>query len=88
MNKKSDVKNLFTNFYNMIENQFQTKIGILHSENGSEYFIEQCGEFLEKNGIFHQCTCRDTTQQNGIAERKNTHLLEVERAIMYYMHVP
>ena len=88
MNKKSDVKNLFTNFYNMIENQFQTKIGILHSDNGTEYFNEQLGEFLEKKGIFHQSTCRDTPQQNGIAERKNKHLLEVARAIMFYMHVP
>ena len=52
MNKKSDVKNLFTNFYNMIENQFQTKIGILHSDNGTEYFNEHLGEFLEKKKGF------------------------------------
>ncbi|CAL5421419.1 unnamed protein product [Camellia sinensis] len=83
MNKKSDVKTLFTNFYNMIETNFY-----LHSDNGTEYFNEQLGEFLAKKGIFHQSTCRDTTQQNGIAERKNKHLLEVARAIMFYMHVP
>ena len=83
MNKKSDVKNLFTNFYNMIENQFQTKIGILHSDNGTEYFNEHLGGFLKNKGIFHQSTCRDTPQQNGIAERKNKHLMEVARAIMY-----
>ena len=35
MHKKSEVKNLFKNFYTMIENQFQTKIGILHSDNGT-----------------------------------------------------
>ena len=82
MNKKSDVKKLFTNFYNMIENQFQTKIGILLSDNGTKYFNEHLGGFLKSKGIFHQSTCRDTPQQNGIAERKNKHLMEVARAIM------
>lgn len=39
-------------------------------------------------GIFHQSTCRDTPQQNGIAERKNRHLLDVAHALIFHMHVP
>lgn len=35
MNKKSELKSLFKIFSIMIENQFQTKIGILHSDNGT-----------------------------------------------------
>lgn len=88
MHKKYDVKYLFENFYTMIENQFQTKIGILHSGNGTKYFNEHLGEFLNDKDIFHQSTRRNTPQQNGIAERKNKHLLEVARAIMFYMHIP
>ena len=30
----------------------------------------------------------NTPQQNGIVERKNKHLLEVARAIMFSMNVP
>ena len=30
----------------------------------------------------------DTPQQNGIAERKNKHLLEVARAMMFSINVP
>lgn len=44
--------------------------------------------FLKENGVHHQFTCVDAPQQNGIAERKNKHLLEVARAIMFYMNVP
>ena len=44
--------------------------------------------FLQDKGIFHQATCRDTPQQNGIAEQKNKHLLEVVCAFMFSMHVP
>ena len=72
----------------MIENQFQTRIGILHSDNGTEYFNEHLGEYLNDKGIFHQFTCQNTPQQNGIAEWKNKHFLEVARAIMFYIHIP
>ena len=72
----------------MVENQFQTKISILRSDNGTEFFNECLGNFLKENGILHQSTYRNTPQQNGITKRKNRHLLEVARAIMFSMHVP
>ena len=40
------------------------------------------------NGILHQNSCPYTPQQNGVAERKNRHLLEVARAMMFISHVP
>lgn len=42
---------------------------------------------MEK-GIVHQSSCVDTPQQNGIAERKNKHLLEVARALLFQTMVP
>ncbi|RVW46337.1 Retrovirus-related Pol polyprotein from transposon TNT 1-94 [Vitis vinifera] len=46
------------------------------------------GEFLAQEGIVHLSSCVDTPQQNGIAERKNRHLLEVVRSLMFSMNVP
>ena len=43
--------------------------------------------FLEK-GIVHQSFYKDIPQQNGVAERKNTHLLEVARALLFSKNVP
>jgi hypothetical protein len=43
-------------------------------------FCEHC--------IIHRITCADTPQHNGVAERKNQHLLEVTRSLMIDMHVP
>ena len=71
----------------MVENQFQTKISILWSENGTKFYNDYLGDFLLEKGILHQATCRDTPQQNGITERKNEHLLEVGRALMFHMNV-
>lgn len=88
MSEKYEVANLFKKFLSMIETQFQTNIGILRIDNGTEYFNEVLGSFLREKGIHHQSTCVDTPQQNGVVERKNKHLLEVSRAIMFSMHVP
>ena len=46
MNDKSEVENLFKNFYTMVENQFQAKISILYFDNGIEYFNQVLGIIL------------------------------------------
>ena len=44
--------------------------------------------YLEAHGTIHQTTCFDTPQQNGVAEQKNHHLLEVVRASLIEAHMP
>ena len=41
-----------------------------------------------QNDILHQTSCVDTPAHNGVAERKNRHLLETVRALLFQMHVP
>ena len=43
---------------------------------------------MESHGTIHQTTCVDTPQQNGVAERKNRHLLEVVRASLIAAKMP
>ena len=43
---------------------------------------------MEAYGTIHQTTCFDTPQQNGVAEQKNRHLLEVIRASLIEAHMP
>jgi hypothetical protein len=45
-------------------------------------------EYLSSFGIIHQTTCPSTFEQNGLAERKNMHLLDVTRSLMFSMNVP
>ncbi|RDX98200.1 hypothetical protein CR513_18909, partial [Mucuna pruriens] len=42
----------------------------------------------DNNDVVHELTCVNTPQQNGVAERKNRHLLEVVRALLFQMFVP
>jgi len=43
---------------------------------------------LSSQRIQHQTTCPYTPEQNGVAEQKNMHLLEVTRSMMISMKVP
>ena len=45
-------------------------------------------QYLKAHGIIHQTTCPNTPQQNGVAERKNRHMLEVVRASLIEAHMP
>jgi len=43
--------------------------------------------FFSKNEIIHQTSYSHTSQQNGIAECKHRHILNVARTMMIHMHV-
>ncbi|CAL8989639.1 unnamed protein product [Prunus brigantina] len=42
----------------------------------------------DDNGLLHETTCPYTPQQNGVAERKNRHILETARSILIEAHMP
>ncbi|GJW80547.1 putative RNA-directed DNA polymerase [Tanacetum coccineum] len=60
----------------------------LRSDNGTEFTNNKMTEFLNTMGILHQTTCAYTPQQNGIAERKHRHLLNVARSFMFQGGIP
>ncbi|RVX02008.1 Retrovirus-related Pol polyprotein from transposon RE1 [Vitis vinifera] len=78
MKTKDEVNLLFQNFHKMIETQYNAKVRVLRSDNGGEYQSFDLQKYLEGHDIIHQTTCSNTPQQNGVAERKNRHLLEGE----------
>jgi len=80
MQNKSETRTHLVNFINLVENQFETKVQIIRSDNSNEF---KMNSFFDSKGIIHQTTCVETPEQNGIAERKHQHLLNVARALIF-----
>lgn len=88
LRSKSEVFRTFTDFLAYVENQFSTKIKTLRTDSGGEYLSSNFQEFLASKGIIHQRSCPATPQQNGVAERKNRHLIDVVRTLLLESSVP
>ena len=88
LKSKDEVFNRFQEFLNLVETQFNAKIKIFRSDNGTEFVNNNFINLFSKKGIIHQTTCINTLEQNGVSERKNRHLLEVTRALLFQSNVP
>lgn len=88
MKSRSELYSIFVSFVSEIQTQFGITMKILRTDNVKEYFSESFSRFMKQYGIIHESSCVDTPQQNGVAERKNRHLLEVTCTSLFEMHVP
>lgn len=84
---KSDVLSIVKSFVYMVTTQFDAKIHTFRSDNGGEYLSGGLSSIFYEFEMIHRTTCRGTSEQNSVAERKNRHLLEVTRALMVTMNV-
>ena len=78
----------FLECFNRIENQYNKRIKVFRSDNGTEFIINKFPQLFKEKWIIHQTTCIDTLEQNGVTERENRHLLEVTRSNLFQHNVP
>ena len=88
MKNRSELFSHFRAFCAEIHTQFHVYVQNLRSDNAKEYVSEQFQSFMLQNGILHHTSYVDTLAQNGVAERKNRHLLETAKTLFFQMHVP
>lgn len=88
MKSKSEVGDLLAYFCTLVKIQFKSMIKIFRSGNGTKFVNTFVNNMFRKKGILHQTSCVETPQQNGIAERKHRHLLNVARALMFQSTCP
>ena len=88
MKNRSELFSIFCAFCVEIKNQFNVCIRTLRSDNAKEYKSAIFQSYMVSNGMLHETSCVDTASQNGVAERKNRHLLETARALLFQMNIP
>lgn len=77
---KSEVFQRFHDFQNLVERLFDRKIIAMQTDWGGEY--ERLNSFFQKIGITHLVSCPHAHQQNGAAERKHRHIVEVGLSLL------
>lgn len=77
---KSQVKDTFMAYKELVENHFQTRIGTLYSDNGGEFIALR--SYLSQNGIEHLTSPPHTPEHNGISERKHRHIVETALTLL------
>jgi hypothetical protein len=87
IHNKSDVFSIFVKFKSIVENQFSCSIKQFQSDGGGEFISNQFKNFFANNGIFHRISCPHTPQQNGLAERKHRHIMEMGLSLLAQSHL-
>lgn len=67
----------------MVENQFNSKIKCLRSDNGTEIKNANTQKLLKELGIFHTRSSAYTPQQNGRIEREMRTVVELARSAIH-----
>ena len=88
MKSRYELFSHFSAFFVEIQTQFHVSVQPLRSDNAKGYLSESFQSFMLQNGILYQTSCVDTLSQNGVAERKNGHLLKTARTLLFQMNVP
>jgi transposase InsO family protein len=82
LKKKSKTLGNFKVFMEMVENYRDSRIKCLRSDNGGEFISKEFMEFCEEHGIKRQFSIAMTPQQNGVVERKNIIVLEMDKIML------
>ena len=86
LKNKSDVFEKFRLFQAHVERLFDRKIIAMQTDWGGEY--QRLNSFFERIGITHHVSCPHAHQQNGSAERKHRHIIEVGLSLLAHAFMP
>ena len=54
----------------MVQNQFEVKIKNFRTDNARDYFNQISSPYFQSQGILHDSSCVNTSQQYGVARGK------------------
>lgn len=86
LKQKSETIHAFTQFKSMVENQFNKRIKTIQRDGGGEY--KAVHKLALQIGIQFRMSCPYTSQQNGRAERKHMHIVELGSTLMAQAKMP
>ncbi|GJS61239.1 retrovirus-related pol polyprotein from transposon TNT 1-94 [Tanacetum coccineum] len=85
---KDETSGILKNFITEIENQLDSKVKVIRSDNGTEFKNSIMNQLCEEKGIKREFSVARTPQQNGVAKRKNRTLIEAARTMLVDSRLP
>ena len=82
LKNKSEAFENFKIYKEMVENEMDSKIKCLRSDNGGEFTSNEFMDYCNSNGIKRKFSIARTPQQNGVVERKNRTVQEMARTMI------
>jgi transposase InsO family protein len=82
LKNKSEAFENFKIYKEMVENEMDSKIKCLRSDNGGEFTSKEFMDYCNSHGIKRQFSVARTPQQNGVVERKNMTVQEMARTML------
>nr|GEV97025.1 hypothetical protein [Tanacetum cinerariifolium] len=73
---------IFKSFIIRIENLIDHMVKVIRCDNETEFKNREINQFCKMNGILRQFSVAKTSQQNGVAERRNRTLIEAVRTML------
>ncbi|GKA21473.1 putative ribonuclease H-like domain-containing protein, partial [Tanacetum coccineum] len=79
---KDETGGILKSFIIGIENIKDHKVKVIRCNNGTEFKNREMNQFCKMKGILKQFSVARTSQQNGVAERRNKTLIEAARTML------
>ena len=88
LSHRHEALDYFKCFVAEVENKHEKGLKTFMTNRGREYLSNQFKEFCEEKGILRHLIIPHTTQQNGVAKRRNRTLLDMTRSMMVQANLP
>ncbi|GJT04480.1 putative ribonuclease H-like domain-containing protein [Tanacetum coccineum] len=85
---KDETSGILKSFITGIENLVDHKVKVIRCDNGTEFKNKEMNQFCKMKGILRQFSVARTPQQNGVAERRNSTLIEAARTMLADSKLP
>lgn len=66
----------------MLQNQYHTYFKVVQSDGGGEFLNHSLMSYFISHGIIHCLSCPGTPKQNGMAEQRHRHIIDIDLILM------
>jgi len=88
LKSKTKVFIIFQEFRDLVENQKETHIWVLRSDNGGEFTSHGFDDFYQEVGIKRELIVSYKPQKNGVSKSKNRSIYEANKEMIHDQEFP